>query len=61
MFGDPPKDSNVCTDSPKMVVRQVGNEILVYDIERAVAYVGEASSRLLKCFDPKVTLVYDGV
>ena len=56
LFGELPPNFNGCTDSPKIVVRQVGTTMTVYDIERAVAYVGEASSSLLECFDPEVTL-----
>lgn len=56
LFGELPPDYNGCTDSPKIVVRQDGVDMTVYDIENRVAYKCVASKLLLECFDPKSTL-----
>ena len=56
VFGPLPSDSNGCTDAPRVVIRQEGSEMTIYDIENRVAYECDANKLLLKCFDPKVTL-----
>ena len=58
LFGDLSPDFDGCTDSPKLIVRQVGKTMTVYDIENRLAYKGKADKLLLECFDPKVTLYF---
>ena len=38
LFGDLPPDLNGCTAAPKVVIRQVGHKMTVYDIENRAAY-----------------------
>ena len=56
LFGPLPPDCYGCTDAPKIVIRQEGNSMTVYDIENRVAYKCGKNKSLLGCFDPKVTL-----
>ena len=56
LFGPLPPDHNGCTDAPRVVIRQIGTIMTVYDRENRVAYECGADRLPLKCFDPKVTL-----
>ena len=57
LFGPLPVDHNGCTDAPKVVIRQVGVEMIIYDIENCTAYKAlPADPRILRYFNSKVTL-----
>ncbi len=57
LFGPLPADHKNCTDAPKVVIRQVGATMTIYDIEKRVAYRElPADPRILKYFNPAVTL-----
>ena len=59
LFGPLPPDHNGCTAAPKVVIRQVGLKMTVYDIENRAAYLlPQASGSLLDCFNPSVTLYF---
>ena len=50
-------DYRGCTDPPKVVIRQVGNLMTIYDIEKRVAYHElPANEIIVGYFDPEVTL-----
>ena len=52
-----PPDYKGRTDAPKVVIRQAGDKMTIYDIEKRVAYRElPADPRILKHFDPAVTL-----
>lgn len=56
LLGELPPDINGCTEPPKIVIRQVGKKMIVYDIKERIAYKTNADADLLGCFDPKVAL-----
>ena len=57
LFGKLPKDHKECTNAPKVVIRQVGLFMTVYDIENCTAYKAlPADPRILEYFNPAVTL-----
>ena len=57
LFGELPKDHKECTNAPKVVIRQVGLFMTVYDIENCTAYKAlPADPRILRYFNSKVTL-----
>ena len=57
LFGPLPPDRKGCTDAPKVVIRQVGNMMTIYDIEKRVAYHElPADPRISMYFNSTVTL-----